>query len=262
MNADPPQNTRVELKEGIFSIFMHYTGIQGQKSDYFGLSKEHSGIHTIVMPSALRLDLVNRSVVLDAAIIPLTLEFLSDQKFKAFLEHGVHSGIITIKVSHEELRCWKTLFPALVERCRVWQHRPSCEYQKRQAIPLTVDDGKTPLCLCGNGKFPAGYMQGSNTAIPNFDYVLKKYATRVAISPVFSVSYVESCFLQDYPRDEKGLPLHDKAAEGCRRCGDAKAKGSATKGLMQCSRCKKVKYCSADCQKADWKTHKLWCPLS
>lgn len=30
-------------------------------------------------------------------------------------------------------------------------------------------------------------------------------------------------------------------------------------GSMQCGRCKKAKYCSVECQKADWKTHKAQC---
>ena len=38
----------------------------------------------------------------------------------------------------------------------------------------------------------------------------------------------------------------------CAKCG-------GIKNLMQCGRCKKVKYCSPDCQKAHWKEHKAAC---
>ena len=31
------------------------------------------------------------------------------------------------------------------------------------------------------------------------------------------------------------------------------------KNLLQCSRCKKVRYCSRECQKLDWKNHKVTC---
>ena len=31
------------------------------------------------------------------------------------------------------------------------------------------------------------------------------------------------------------------------------------KGLKQCVGCKQVRYCSAECQKSAWKTHKAWC---
>ena len=37
------------------------------------------------------------------------------------------------------------------------------------------------------------------------------------------------------------------------------AKCAAVQNLMQCGRCKKVKYCSPDCQKAHWKEHKPYC---
>lgn len=35
--------------------------------------------------------------------------------------------------------------------------------------------------------------------------------------------------------------------------------GAATKTLLKCSRCKKVRYCGAVCQRKDWKTHKITC---
>ncbi|KAF2660957.1 hypothetical protein K491DRAFT_687773 [Lophiostoma macrostomum CBS 122681] len=45
--------------------------------------------------------------------------------------------------------------------------------------------------------------------------------------------------------------------DGCRACGkDEKDDGS---DLLQCSRCKKAKYCSRECQKRDWKMHKATC---
>ena len=39
---------------------------------------------------------------------------------------------------------------------------------------------------------------------------------------------------------------------GCAKCGDEKAS-------MVCSACGKVKYCSRECQLADWKNHKRAC---
>jgi hypothetical protein len=64
--------------------------------------------------------------------------------------------------------------------------------------------------------------------------------------------------------------------EACAKCGagadggtgsnsagadaGAPASSSATAvTLMKCGKCKKVKYCSAACQKADWKKHKMTC---
>ncbi|EPY29578.1 MYND finger domain-like protein [Strigomonas culicis] len=42
----------------------------------------------------------------------------------------------------------------------------------------------------------------------------------------------------------------------CFKCGTRAAPGTA---LMRCSRCKVAKYCSAECQKSDWKFHKQVC---
>ena len=43
----------------------------------------------------------------------------------------------------------------------------------------------------------------------------------------------------------------------CAGCGVEERKGGGE--LLQCAKCKKRKYCSAECQKAHWKYHKLLC---
>ncbi len=45
----------------------------------------------------------------------------------------------------------------------------------------------------------------------------------------------------------------------CRACSKEPAEGEK---LMACSRCKSAHYCSKECQKADWKTHKQICITS
>jgi ribosomal protein S27E len=44
-----------------------------------------------------------------------------------------------------------------------------------------------------------------------------------------------------------------KVAEECGKCYKQAEK------LLKCGRCGEVKYCSVDCQKADWSFHKLFC---
>ena len=41
--------------------------------------------------------------------------------------------------------------------------------------------------------------------------------------------------------------------QGCESCGKKSV------SLKKCSRCKKVKYCSVECQTKDWKSHKIGC---
>eukprot|EP00545_Synedropsis_sp_CCMP1620_P013722 CAMPEP_0119018488 /NCGR_PEP_ID=MMETSP1176-20130426/19525_1 /TAXON_ID=265551 /ORGANISM="Synedropsis recta cf, Strain CCMP1620" /LENGTH=333 /DNA_ID=CAMNT_0006972505 /DNA_START=23 /DNA_END=1024 /DNA_ORIENTATION=+ len=44
-----------------------------------------------------------------------------------------------------------------------------------------------------------------------------------------------------------------KRGKSCARCG------GVTTDLKKCSGCQKVSYCSQSCQRADWKTHKVFC---
>jgi uncharacterized protein len=56
---------------------------------------------------------------------------------------------------------------------------------------------------------------------------------------------------------------HDAVTERLVRytsqCACCQTKASVTVKLLACSRCKKTFYCSAACQKQDWKKHKLGC---
>lgn len=55
-----------------------------------------------------------------------------------------------------------------------------------------------------------------------------------------------------------GLP--EQAGHGRLICGGCKKDSSwFSAGLMKCSRCNTKSYCSRDCQKKDWKQHKMTC---
>lgn len=253
-------NNRVEMKDGLFSMFMAYTGLQGQHAEVFGLSKEVGGISVLFVPSCCRLDLVNRTTVLDAAAIPLTNMMNTDNKVRSFYQSLTTRGIMQVRVTDEELRAWKSILPALAERCRIWKHTSNCEYASKGEVPINegLEDGHTPLCLCGIGKFPAGYLKGLK--LNNLEHVLKRYATRVAISPFFAVPYVEDCFLAGLSLPASKSPT-STAEGGCGNCGRERRRdaGLGEGKLMVCSKCKQRRYCSAECQRADWRSHKRMC---
>ena len=256
---------RIEIKEGLFSIFMQYTGLQGQRADIFALALPTSGINVLIYPAALRLDLNNRTVVLDAAVIPLTPNVLLDKEMQQFLAAQQKLKMCQVRVTDDELRAWKAMLSALVERCRTWAHKGTCEYTSHGEVPLSrgLAEAQTPLCSCGLGQFPDGYLK--QRKVLNLEHALRTYATRVALAPIFAVPYVEACFLGD---TLKGMPENvvpemnaRSEGQGCFTCGRSEKKntGSKSEVLLVCVRCKKARYCSADCQKADWKRHKPSC---
>jgi hypothetical protein len=245
-STEAHKDVRVNFKDSLFSMFMHFTGLQGGQSRVFGINHPTGGgVHILFFISCLRLEIANHTAVLDTAVLPLTDRLMP--RIDPFLAALTNMGFYNINVDDDELRLWKELLPALVERCRQWEHRPSCEYMAKAQIPLSVENGQAPLCSCGNGRFPPRFISG----IPKWDLV-SKYAVRAAISPSFSVPFVEQIFEGD--RAEK---VADTFGSRCRNCG--KGKSSDGVNLLRCSRCSIAKYCSPECQRADWKEHKKLC---
>ena len=134
-------DVRINFKDSLFTMFIRFSGLQGSKSSHvFGINHPTGGgIYVLVFVSCLRLDLANHTVVLDAAILPLT-DFLVLQ-IHSFLAALSDLGICLIKSNDDELKVWKEMIPAWVERCRMWAHRPSCEYSTQSRIPLSNEKG-------------------------------------------------------------------------------------------------------------------------
>lgn len=79
-----------------------------------------------------------------------------------------------------------------------------------------------------------------------------KHAVRAAISPCFSVPFVETAFDVDHIRSHVQSDV--ERCQGCR-----KERTVEGKNLLTCSRYHAAKFCSAECQHADWKVHKRIC---
>lgn len=169
----------------------------------------------------------------------------------------------------DETAAWFHLLPRLTERCRMWSHRTDCAYrtlkrqQQKPAEQTFVTWGiQSPLCDCGVGVGTEVLPKSFKRAAP--------YLTRAAFSPLFSVPYLKEV---DAPVDapatrtgnlsEKDMLkalLQDRDVDirktdtgnQCRACGKEE-------GCMTCSRCKRARYCSKACQRADWKDHKKDC---
>ncbi|KDB20649.1 hypothetical protein H109_07402 [Trichophyton interdigitale MR816] len=267
-------DVRVTFKDTLFSLFGYLSGAGAKgQINAFGLdSKTSGGVNVIILMSSLRLECANQSMVIDAAVIPLTIDLVMEMY--SSLHDLTERGMKTLKVSDDELRLWKHVLPAFVDRCRTWKHLPTCEYMSTGKIPLSTDWAQPILCSCGKGKFPNGY---EIKGFPEWKDI-KKYATRIAISPCYWVPFLDKEFKfgaedeedkEDRNKDTKEgvsqkieslLQLMDLKKGSCSNCGGNKP-GSGTK-LLRCSGCKVAEYCSKNCQREDWMArHKFACKM-
>ncbi|KAG8710643.1 hypothetical protein FRC11_004270 [Ceratobasidium sp. 423] len=238
-------NALLNLKDSIHAIAMHYSGVQGRKSRTLALCDvTQGGMYVIIFIGGIRLDLASMSIALDTAIVPLSEKRID--KLGPGIGHMqlmISDPIVNIRARGHEAVAWKRALPAFVERCRNWTHKPTCEYRTHGQIPLSVAWEENPLCSCGEG---IG-LTGSQWNVPEWKALLP-FATRAAISPIFSVSYIESVagILSE--------PATSKPAATCWACGRP-----GKPDLSVCGKCRKAKYCSTICQRDDWKAHKMNC---
>ena len=230
------EDTFVNLKDSLHSLLLSAAGAQGQVQSVFALQNTSTReLLAMIFVADLRLDIGSHTILADAWVAPGTMavqEKLSHLK--------IMFDIVTIKIDADESEAWRYLLPLLVERCRTWTHRPSCEYLTHGTIPLSPDAGadpeKSPFCSCGVGVGTETFPQRFKSLAP--------YVTRVAIGPLFAVPYLEKVGMtSEAPKDQGG----------CKACG--KQGGS----LSLCGKCKTVRYRSKECQVKDWKVHKKNC---
>ena len=229
------EDTFVNLKDYLHTLLLSAAGIRSPVRSVFALQNTTTGeLLTIILVAGLRLDVGSHTILADAWVAPGTMAIQEIMKQLEPLD------VVVVKIDPEESEAWRYLLPLLVERCRTWAHKPSCEYLMHGTIPLYPDAGadpdKSPFCSCGVGV-------GTETFPKRFKSVAP-YATRAAISPLFAVGYLERVGMtSDTPTDQGR----------CKACG--KQGGS----LSLCGKCKTVRYCSKECQVKDWKVHKKNC---
>ena len=234
-------DTLTNVKTTIHAILVDATGVQQRQSRVFGLAVK-GNTDTVIFVPTLRLDLASHTLVADAYVLPLNRDRL--RKVEKTLTATL-GELIYVDLWGDEVEAWKRLLPALAERCRTWNHGPNCEFLAKKSIPLSLEHENDPLCSCGKGKdiSPAFVKEKKwESARP--------FVTRIAIGPIFGVPYVEGVggFTDTVVGESK--ERHDM----CARCG-----GPGKPKLLVCGGCKSTSYCSAACQKGDWKKHKPTC---
>ncbi|TFK43950.1 hypothetical protein BDQ12DRAFT_643771 [Crucibulum laeve] len=246
------KGTLVNIKETLAIILVATTGINGfDRTRVFGLHHPtRGGFYTLLFANDLRLDLGSHTIVADMCLLPLTEPVVEKLQRYGMLYKLEAQGVRKIMTLDNEMIAWKYLLPALVERCRQWRHRDDCEY-KSCGIPTSLDYDKSPIRSCGQGKNLGSFCD-------NKDWKdLAPFVTRMSLSPLFAVSYLDricGAVLEEIEKDLKTVMSH--GTESCAHCD-----GFGKPKLLLCSACKQVSYCSVSCQKAAWKTHKSDCKL-
>jgi hypothetical protein len=221
------------VKDSIHSIFIRAAGTQlGASYRVFRLLDDPTRkSDTIFFVNSIKFDIYSHTLVCEAYLLTLNSPLLQTLSM-AFDRIG---AVVDIVLVEGEMKLWKHLIPALAERCRTWTHGHNCEYQAHNQVPLSEELGMDPLCNCGRGKDVDG-MEKETSWKP-----LAPYATKIALSPLFAVSYLERV----------GREAKDSRCHVCRGRGKPK--------MQTCSGCQKTRYCSRDCQRKNWASHKKTC---
>ncbi|OTA99712.1 hypothetical protein M426DRAFT_67268 [Hypoxylon sp. CI-4A] len=242
---------RLNFKESLFTMFMLASGLQGGTTGLFALGHPTDGNQMLLFIRAIRINGSESSVVADAAVLPFTHQLIESGEIETFLYVLRELEICSINVNDEELALWKNVLPSFAERCRTWSHGPKCEYKRSGAtIPLSTKMGERFMCTCGNGKIPRDFI-----SLPEWEGVASKHAIRIALTPTFAVPFVEDIVDLDLLAAQGGIER--LAVDKCRCC--SKTEGPNGAKLLRCARCRDVSYCSAECQRKDWKKHRAEC---
>ncbi|GJE85242.1 DUF4470 and zf-MYND domain-containing protein [Phanerochaete sordida] len=264
----PATDSLVALKLSINTILKSFVGTAEDRFQIFALSRATGSPELFIFIHALRLDLGSHTIVADGYALPVTRDTSKDllESLNAVRSHR-------LRLSDDEMESWKFLLPALVERCRDWAHGEDCAYTANPKVPLSTKPGDSPICSCGAGRVAPDF------AAQEYAAPFAALATRIALSPLFSVSYVDpTC--RAALRDDTTLPqlLRDHEVSSpaafllalhgsrrrleqadsdtmCKRCG-----AWIPQGLRKhCGACQTAVYCSEHCQREAWATHKLTC---
>ena len=258
---------RFDFKESLNILFASFAGVNKNYGvvNTFQLTV-NGDCHTLLFANSVRHDLDLGSIVMDAYVVPLTEPRV--RKLMPALGKVIDSKVVAVKLSPGESKLWKSLLPALAERCRSWRHKPNCEYRVKGA-PLSTANNKTPLCSCGEGKVDSEFHRNKLWA------PFAKHATRIAIMPIFPVPYLEP-LMSDIKKDLKASlakpevssppnttqepkqpgPVSPTGASRAPKCDSCGRTGTS---LRACTGCGTVKYCNQACQKAAWKEHRTNC---
>lgn len=262
---------RLGIKESIYMIIMHIFGLGDKERSSMFCLRGASGDMALVFVDAVRMDVSNQTVFLDAAIIPIHAKTDPDVA-QSMLSLSVQN-VVVLTADKNEVPFWLHLLPTFAERCRTWEHKTLCEYKVEGArIPLSTQPNEQIVCSCGMGIFPDSYLKH----LKQFQG-LKKHAVRTAIPVIYSspispdTGTLPPSFTDTFKPKPSAPPGTSTPAATQPRiqnldamrgsCFQCLAKeGEQGAPLLSCGGCKFAQYCSKACQVKNWKQeHKHLC---
>ena len=242
----------LNFKASIGSILLHY--VDQRQRVYNLIDLDHFLPRAIIILSCIRLDTSSATILGDTVVIfpnPENIELIDDCLSR--------NAVIT-NIYGDELRWWSHAFPVFAERCRRWDHLPTCEYMRCQQIPLSEEYKQSPLCSCGKGKNLGPFLENTEWRS------LAPHAIRIALTPIFPVPYLEDVTEPEFSRTLRtGITGYSpsvgsgQAGAGLDTCQQCHEMGKPR--LLHCSTCRMTRYYSKECQIADWKNHRHLCKM-
>jgi hypothetical protein len=251
-----------DVKENLFSLFTMSAGvgrtatskIDGPQKVFF-IDLEDLGVICVIFVVGMRLELHDGTLVVDSFVLPLEPPLVA--RLNKELARLSAEECVGLRGTREAYELWTKYIKASVERCRVWNHRRGCLGTSENEIHSREDRSSYQqfLCDCGKGKVTEEFKRARGWR------AFSPFVTRCLITPIFSVPWRESSIPLDLG---EGSNLKFKSGEkvngsSCCVCNAKEAKSGEK--LMQCIRCKKATYCSRECQRKDWKQHKVHCQI-
>jgi MYND finger len=256
----PSRSVLYNFKRTLYEFFSHIFGLEHDRHQIFALRHGKGEIELMFFLMGLYVDPSSSSLVADTYLAQMTPHLAERYNFSG--KTLFNMDMMIVEVNTEELEVIRNALPAMVERCRDWEHTSECEYITGPS-PKTAD-GRSYTCSCGMGKVNAEFEK-------NKEWMgHKPFVIRCAVSPLFPAPYVEQTRLATLdlmgrgmeaaqqippsPLDAMVAPFDNdlgKICEVCRKNGNAK----------KCAACENVFYCSKECQKKDWKRHKGVCTV-
>ena len=230
-----------EYKKSIDSIFKHLVSSNGRVFEI--RTSSDAGPSLVLLVTGVFLDDVGRTILAEAYAIVSPLSHRSDQ---SALERECRNSVKLI-LGNEGTALWKSSLPAMIERCRDFEHKSGCKFESHSNSSV---GNQIAMVACG--------CQTIGIELFGFkELSLVKYATRIAIAPVYAPRFVVASRKLYYQHVTQHLEKASQFPKPPKLLCDFPE--CQNHGTMKCGRCEFARYCSKKCQRAHWKQHKVEC---